>query len=202
MYGIIFKNIFILVGGKQFVKVVAQIIGIVAMVFNICSYQQKQQRGIIALQLFGSVLFTVHFFMLNAYMGGLLNAIGVIRAIVFLYKDKLKTEHVLWLIGFIAIYVASYILTFTVFNKQFDIWNAMIEILPLIGMTATTFAFRSRTPKVTRLLGLVSSPSWLVYNLISLSIGAIFCEVISLGSILVGYLRLDREKMKKGDQNA
>jgi hypothetical protein len=78
----------------------------------------------------------------------------------------------------------------------------MIEILPLIGMTATTFAFRSRTPKVTRLLGLVSSPSWLVYNLISLSIGAIFCEVISLGSILVGYLRLDREKMKKGDQNA
>ena len=97
----------------------------------------------------------------------------------------------------IGIYAASYVLTFTVFNKKFDVWNAVIEVLPLIGMTATTFAFRSRTPKTTRLLGLVSSPSWLVYNLISLSIGAICCEVISLVSILVGYLRMDRKKGEK-----
>lgn len=183
-------------------KVAAQIIGIFAMVFNIWSYQQKQQRGIIALQLFGSALFTIHFFMLDAYMGCLLNAIGIVRAIVFLYKDKLKSDNIAWVVGFIGIYVLCYILTFTVFHTTFNTINAILEILPVIGMTATTVAFRCKTPKNTRLLGFISSPSWLIYNIASLSIGAICCEVISLVSIFVGYLRLDKNKAKKGDKNA
>ena len=40
----------------------AQIIGVFAMAFNIWSYQQKQQKSIIALQLGGSLLFGVHYF--------------------------------------------------------------------------------------------------------------------------------------------
>jgi len=64
----------------------AQIIGVFAMIFNIWSYQQKQQKHIIALQLLGSALFTVHFFMLGAYMGGLLNAVGIVRRSFFYGK--------------------------------------------------------------------------------------------------------------------
>jgi len=172
------------------------------MVFNIWSYQQKRQRGIIALQLIGSALFTVHFFMLGAYMGGLLNAIGIVRALVFLYKDKLKSDHIAWLFGFIGIYAICYFLTFTVFRTPFNFKNAIVEILPVIGMTAVTIAFGCKTPKNTRLLGFVSSPCWLIYNIVSLSIGAICCEVISLISIAVGYLRLDRKKEKNEDKNA
>ena len=178
-------------------EIITQAIGIFAMAFNIWSYQQKQQRYIIALQLLGSLLFSIHFFMLGAYMGGLLNAVGILRAIVFLYKDKVKADHILWLIGFILVYILSYVLTFTVLKKPFTAINAMVELLPVIGMTATTFAFRAKTAKSTRLLGFVSSPAWLIYNIISLSIGAICCEVFSLISILVGLLRLDREKNEK-----
>lgn len=171
----------------------AQIIGVFAMIFNIWSYQQKSQKYIIALQLLGSALFTAHFFMLGAYMGGLLNAVGIVRAVVFLLKDKLKSDHVLWLIGFIVIYLLSYILTFTLLGKEFNLINATVEILPVIGMTATTFAFRCKTAKITRLLGFVSSPSWLIYNIVNFAIGAICCEVFSLLSIVVGLIRLDRK---------
>lgn len=175
-------------------ELVAQIIGIFAMIFNIWSYQQKSQKYIIALQLVGSALFTVHFFMLNAYMGALLNAVGIVRAIVFLHKDKLKSDHILWLLFFILVYVLSYIFTFTVLGKELTALNALVEVLPVIGMTATTFAFRSKTAKTTRLLGLVSSPSWLIYNVVSLSIGAICCEVFSLISIIIGFFRFDRQQ--------
>ena len=34
------------------------------------------------------LLFAINFFMLGAYSGGLLNAVAVIRAILFLKKDK------------------------------------------------------------------------------------------------------------------
>lgn len=174
--------------------IAAQIIGIFAMAFNIFSYQQKQQKGVIAFQLFGSALFTVHFFMLKAYMGGLLNAVGIVRAVVFLRKDIFKTDNIWWLIGFEAVYALSYLLTFTVFGTAFTFGNAVVEFLPLIGMTATTIAFRSRSAKTTRLLGLISSPSWLIYNIVSLSVGAICCEAFSLLSIFVGMFRLDKKK--------
>ena len=182
------------------IEIIAQTIGVFAMAFNIGSYQQKQQKYIIALQLIGSTLFTVHFFMLGAFMGGLLNAVGIVRALVFLYKDKLRSEHIAWTIGFIAVYLLSYAATFTILEKPFNVQNALVEVLPVIGMTATTFAFRCKSAKSTRLLGLVSSPAWLIYNIVSVSVGAICCEVFSLISIAVGIWRLDNKKGKKEDE--
>ena len=176
------------------IEITAQIIGVFAMAFNIFSYQQKQQKWIIALQLIGSALFAVNFFMLGSYMGGLLNVVGIVRAIVFLCKGKLKSDHILWLIAFVLVYVASYVLTFTWLKVEFNPFHAIIEILPVIGMTATSIAFRCKTAKSTRLWGLVSSPSWLVYNVVSLNVGAICCEVFSLVSIVGGLIRLDRKK--------
>lgn len=173
------------------IEIIAQAIGVVAMLFNIFSYQQKEQNHVIAWQLIGSLLFTAHFFMLGKYMGGLLNAVGIIRAVVFLNKEKFNSTHILWLIGFILVYFASYLLTFTLFGVEFNFVNAVVEVLPLIGMTATTVAFRCKSSSQTRLLGLISSPSWLVYNIVSLSIGAICCEAFSLVSIIVGIMRLD-----------
>ena len=175
-------------------EIIAQIIGIIAMAFNILSYQQKRQRYIIMWQLLGTTLFTVNFFLLGAYTGALLNAVGIVRAIVFLYKDTLRTDHPLWLFGFIAVYLLSYVLTFTAFEKAFNFTNALVEILPVIGMTATTLAFRSKTAKTTRLLGLISAPSWLIYNIVAKSMGAILCAAFCIVSILVGLLRFDRNK--------
>ena len=175
-------------------EIIAQIIGIIAMAFNILSYQQKNQRYIIAWQLLGTTLFTVNFFLLGAYTGALLNAVGIVRAIVFLYKKQLRTDHPFWLIGFIAVYILSYILTFTAFGTEFNLPNALVEILPVVGMTATTLAFRSKTAKSTRLLGLISAPSWLIYNIVAQSMGAIFCAAFCLVSILVGLFRFDRKQ--------
>lgn len=180
-------------------EAIAQIIGIFAMLFNVFSYQQKQQKSVIAFQLAGSALFSAHFFLLKAYMGGLLNAVGIIRAIVYLKKQTLKSDGVLWLIGFELLYAASYVLTFTVFGTEFTPINAIIELLPLVGMTATTIAFRSTAAKTTRLLGLISSPSWLIYNVINVAVGAIVCEVLSLISIITGIIRLDLRKNDKSE---
>ncbi len=67
-------------------EIIAQIIGIFAMAFNVLSYQQKSQRGVILFQLFGSALFSINFFMINALMGGILNLVGIARAVVFYTK--------------------------------------------------------------------------------------------------------------------
>lgn len=175
-------------------EIIAQAIGIFAMAFNLLSYQQKTRKGAIVFQLFGTTLFTINFLMLGAMVGGLLNLVGAIRAIIFINKEKLRADHIAWQIGFIAVYFASYILTFTAFGKETTAFNLIIEFLPLIGMIATTISYRFSDAKAIRKFGLISSPAWLVYNIANMSVGAILCEVLSLGSIIIGIVRLDRKK--------
>lgn len=173
---------------------IAQAVGIFAMAFNIISYQQKTRKMAIACQFGGSVLFAINFFMLGATVGGILNTIGIIRALVFLNKEKLRADHPLWLAGFTTAYILSYVLTFTVLGKEPTVFNFIIELLPVIGMVSTTISFRLTDAKSIRRYGLISSPSWLIYNIANFAIGAIICEVLSLGSIIVGMIRLDRKK--------
>lgn len=172
---------------------IAQMVGIFAMAFNILSYQQKTRQRAIAFQLGGSILFAVNYLMLGAVVGGILNAIGTFRAIVFLNKEKFRADKPIWLAGFVGAYVLSYVLTFTLFGKAPTFGNLIVEFLPVVGMTATTISFRLSDAKSIRRFGLISSPSWLVYNIVSFSVGAIICEVLSLGSILIGMLRFDRK---------
>lgn len=177
-------------------ELIAQAIGIVAMAFNIISYQGKKQRTVIAMQLVGSALFAANYLMLGATVGGILNILALIRAVVFLFKDKLKTDHPAWMIGFVASYIAIYVLNFTVFGKPVTVWNLLIEVLPVIGMVALTVGYRLKRAADVRKCGLVSSPSWLIYNITVGSWGAIICEILALCSIVVGMLRHDRGEKK------
>lgn len=177
----------------DFFHLAAQTVGIFAMAFNIASYQQKTRERAIVCQLCGGFLFSVNFFMLDAYVGGLLNLVAVVRAVIFLNKEKLKADRLPWLVGFTIVYVLSYILTFTLFGTEPSLKNLIIELLPVVGMVATTISFRYTDAKTIRRYGLVSSPSWLVYNIANFSVGAIVCEVLSLCSILIGMFRFDRD---------
>lgn len=175
-------------------EVIAQIIGIFAMAMNVLSYQQKKQKTVIAFQLVGGALFAANFLMLGATVGGILNLVGVFRAIVFMNKDKFHSDKLAWQVGFVTIYLVSYVLTFTLFGKEANPVNFIIEFLPVVGMTATTISFRYKDAKMVRRFGLISSPSWLIYNIANGSVGAICCEVFSLISILIGIIRLDIKK--------
>ena len=178
------------------IEIVAQIIGVLAMIFNILSYQGKQQRTVITLQLFGAVFFAINFLLLGAAVGGILNILAAIRAVIFVFKDKFKADSLFWLIAFTASYVAVYILNFTVFGKEPTAFNLIIEILPVIGMLALNIGFRLKDSANIRRCGLVSSPAWLIYNIVVGSWGAIICELFTLVSIFVGMFRHDRKGYK------
>lgn len=172
---------------------IAQIIGIIAMIFNILSYQGKQQRTVIALQLIGATLFSVNFLLLGATVGGILNILAIVRAVIFLFKDKFKADSLFWFAAFIVSYVLVYILSFTVFGKEPSVFNLIIEILPVIGMLALNIGFRLKNSANIRRLGLISSPAWLIYNIVAGSWGGNLCEVFTLISIFVGMLRHDKK---------
>ncbi len=178
-------------------NIIAQSIGIVAMGINIFSFQQKEQRRLIIMQFFGASLFAVNMFMIGATVGGFLNLIGAFRAIVYANKQKFHAENKLWFIGFFGLYILSYVLTFTVFPKEPTPLNLLVEFLPIVGMTASHIGFISPSAKTVRKLGLVSSPSWMTYNIVNMAIGGIVCEIFCMISIIIGIIRLDIRKETK-----
>ena len=55
---------------------IAQIIGFIALIFAMVSYQMKTQKGIVLIQIVSCAFFAVHFLMLGAFTGGLTAAAG------------------------------------------------------------------------------------------------------------------------------
>ena len=174
----------------------AQIIGIFAMAAIVLSYQCKKKNTLLLIQLVGNVLFAANMLMLGAYVGGLLNVIAIGRAIVYMKKEQIKLPTWVLNASFIFLYIVSYVLVFTVFGKEFTVINAILEMLPVIGMTALTFGCAGTNAKAIRLCGLINSPCWLIYNSVSFSIGGILCEIISLVSLATAMIRLDLKKNK------
>ncbi len=174
--------------------IIAQAIGIAAMAFNILSYQMKNQRGIIIMQLFGCALFSVNMFMLGGITGGILNFIAVIRAIIYSNKKFFRADKIIWVYGFVAIYLASYASTFLIFHKEPTAFNFIVEFLPIIGIISTTISFYLSDAKSVRLFALISSPVWLIYNITKVAMGGIICETISIISVFIGMLRHDIKK--------
>ena len=172
---------------------IAQLFGIAAMVLNILSYQGKKQRTVIAMQFFGGALFAANFLMLGATVGGILNILAVFRALLFLNKEKVKADSPIWLAVFISCFVAVYVLNFTLWGKEVTAFNLILEILPVIGMTALSVGFRMKNAAAIRKLGLISSPAWLIYNISVGSWGATICEILTLGSIFIGMFRHDKK---------
>lgn len=180
-------------------EITAQVIGILAMTMNVLSFQFKEQKKLILVQLAGAVLFTAHFLLLclaeeQFLMGFALNVLGMARAYVYSHKEQFHAEHIGYVFGFVTLYLAAYILTFTVFGMEATAGNLIIELLPVIGMTITTVSFRMKDAKSVRRLGLINSPAWLAYNVARTSIGGAISEVFCLVSVVVGILRLDRKK--------
>ncbi len=174
-------------------QITGQAIGIVAMAINILSYQAKNSRSMILFQLFGTMLFSVNFFLINAYVGAMLNVLGMLRALAFAYKDKWKLNKTILTIVFCLLFVSTYPIVFTVFSKPFNLFNAIIELLPVSSMILSTFAYGMEAKKF-RILALIYSPLWLVYNIAVFSIGAMICEALCIISAIVALIRFSKRK--------
>ena len=175
--------------------IAAQVFGLIGMALNISSYQVRERRGVILVQLFGSAFFAVNMLMLGAYSGFLLNAIGMARALVYSRESAMKRVKA-WNALFIALYALSYAAVFIVFKKPATAVNFAVELLPTLAMTVSTLAF-ARSAAVIRRCAFISSPCWLIYNCVNRSIGGIICELLGLSSAIAGMLRLDRKKPER-----
>ncbi len=173
-------------------ELIAQTIGILAMVSYCLSFQVKKNAGCVAMQLLGGGLFCLHFLMLGSVGGFLMNLIGVCRAVLLLLGDRTHKPFFLGLL--IALFLGGSVAC-VVFS-----WDSSLVFLTCAGQIVGLLGLWSRDAKKLRLAQFFgTSPAWIVYNIINRSLGGLLCEIFNMLSIIVYFVRikLGRAKVTK-----
>lgn len=168
-------------------ETVGQIIGFIAMAIIVASYQQKSHKKILTFQMVSGLLFTVHYLLLGAYTGAVMNLLGAFRSLVYSNRSKKWASSVVWPIGFSIAFLVSGILT----------WDNVFSVFPLIGMLMSSVVLWIEQPKINRILSIPTSSCWLIYNIKTVSYPGIITEIFVLSSIIIGIIRLDIKKKNK-----
>ena len=173
-------------------------ISILGMACHISSFQIKKNSLLFFAQLLGSTLYLVHYILLGAATGAILNLIGVIRGIIFLQGEKLRKPWVLaalWIMTIVAVWVTwNGSLSFDT-NLNMEFWY---NIFPLIAMLASSTAMHCNNGKVIRFAQLfLASPGWLAYNIIVGSLGGALCEIFIITSTVVSFIRYGIDGFEK-----
>jgi hypothetical protein len=156
-------------------------IGFIAVALFISSYQIRSNRMLFLLQLLGSALFCLQFFLLGALSGCLSLAVNILRnALMMRYKEGKWVRSKICPAVIALMFTAVLIFT----------WNGPISLLAFTASVTSTFAYWSDSPRSIRMVNLVcASPCWLLYDVLVNSIGGIVSESITIISILISFLR-------------
>lgn len=164
-----------------------QIIGIIAMIFSFVVYQQNDRKRMLILKGITNAFWVVHFFMIGAHAGAVLNFIGIPREFVFYHNDKKWAKNIFWPILFVLITITSSLIS----------WEGYITLLPCFGSVLAVIAFAVKSVKLTRFLNIPANTLWLIYVLITRSYGGALANIIILTSIFIAIVRYDIQKEKK-----
>ena len=111
-------------------EIIGQIFGIIAVILGFVMYQIKDAKRILMVQIFICLVFCIHYFLLEATSGLILNAVGAARSITYYNRDKLeKCEKYLPVI--FAVIMAIMGIFF---------WEAWYSIFVVVGLVINSVA--------------------------------------------------------------
>ena len=158
--------------------IIGQALGIIGMILAMISFQCKNIKVFCALQTFSGLSFTVHFFVLGNAVQGALNMFNILRGWAFGFSPRKYRTAI----------TVSLIIMFTV--ATVFTYAGWLSILVLAAQIVGTAVMRTDSGKIIRIVQLsFVSPAWLIHNILCGSIGAIFCEVFNITSIIVSIAR-------------
>lgn len=160
------------------------------MFFIAIAFQSSNKKRILDLQGISAGVFAIHFILLGAYSGAGMNAVEVIRNLIFRKVESTKRK-MIFVVAFSLIFITVGFLT----------WQGPWSLLPIIAQVQATAAVSLKKPKYIRLCFIPVFTLWLIYNSISLSIAGILTEIFDLGTILFAIWRLDI-RGKRNERNA
>lgn len=167
----------------DYIKITGQFLGFVAVVLGFISYQVKSAKSILILQTLTCVVFSAHYLLIDAISAFVLNAVGIVRNIIYFHKDKKIFSYRFYPFAFAVIVFVLGILS----------WQNIYSLLITVGLVINTLGLSFKNPQNIRKSILVSSPIVLLYDILVMSIGGAIYESVAIISAAVGLVRYIRK---------
>lgn len=165
------------------IEIIGQGFGIVAFIIAFFAYQADTSKKLLFIQTVAVVCFCIHYAMIGAATAFVLNAVGVIRNLIFYFNDKKIFSSKLW----------PYFLAFIMLILGVMTYQGWYSVLFIIGLSVNTVCMSLPTSQGIRKSLLFTCPPVLVYNIIVVSVGGIINEILSIISATVGIIRYRKE---------
>ncbi len=157
-----------------------QIIGLIAFLLWIIAFLHKNDKHLYIRIMIAQFFWVIHFLFMWLYVWAFVNIIWLLRSFV-----ALKYKHIKKLI-FIFLFLYFLIWCFN--------YNNIIDILPILAWILWTFAFLYFSWLKWRIILLICSSLWLIYNYIWNSIWWVITEIFMLIAWLITIFKLIKYK--------
>ena len=165
---------------KNFIFILSQILGLLAVATFLLSYQQKKRRNIILLNVISRLMYIVQYCLLGAFSGAVLDILGAASSVIA--ARQFSRCKWLVLLAVDAVIVAAGLL----------LYENVYSLCAILGVLLQTGAFWLQDERKIRWVSLVGAPFWLVYNFASQAYGSALGDALTIGSIAIAMLRYRR----------
>lgn len=173
----------------NFVTILGQIFGIIAVILGFISYQMNSQKKILIAQTATALTFCIHYLLIGATSGLVMNILAIFRNLAYYHRDKKIFSGKKCPIFFAVVMGIAGILS----------WQDYYSIFVVLGLVINTLCFSLPNPQDIRKSILVTSPLVLIYDIFVLSIGGAIYESVAIISSIIGIIAHNK-KLKAENQ--
>lgn len=165
--------------------VLAQIFGVIGIIFSVLSMQMKTKRNIM-IMLFGlNLASALNFLFLDSFSGSLVCFFAVLETFInYLFDSKNKKVP----IYIIAIYVVVNLIL------GFSTYKGILDLIPIVCALLFCATVCTKKESTIRKLMFGNQSLWLVYDIIVKAYMFSISNVLTLISIIISYFRYDYKK--------
>ena len=161
---------------------IAQLLGIIALVILIMSFQKNKKDTLLKYQIFSSLLFALQYLFLNAISGCLMNLMTMARNLIYKkFNDKIPIKYLILVI--ICMIILSFIS-----------YNGIISLLPTLAVIIYSIALWQKNLTVTRIAEIISCSLFIIYNIKVLAISGFVSTLIEMFSAIIAIYKFDIRK--------
>ena len=164
---------------------IAQLLGLLALVFLIYSFQNNNKKTLLKFQIISSFLYAIQYLFLGAITGFLMNIVCMIRNYIFKKYEDIDTSRP-WLLIFIGL-----MSLLTMFS-----YNGYISLLPFLAVFLFTISLWIGNLKYIRIFEAIGAILFIIYSIFVYAITGVFAFSFELSTVLFAIYRFD---IKKGN---
>lgn len=165
-------------------EILGHIIGFVSIAMFFCSYQVRNKKSLLIIQIIATVLLCLQYVLIKAYSGFAMNTVCIARCITYYYVDTKK--------GFGK--YCPYILSFAILPLAIISWEGCYSLFLVMGLMVNTVLMGFLDIQKFRVSVWFTSSLLLAYNLFAGSYSGMIGDVMTISSAVIGYVRYKNNK--------